>query len=99
MWEPPPSAGPSCERFARADEAPRLDLPLALHLYEPERLDYEVVSQKLEGRARDLDRVGRPVRLHPARHVHGVAPQVVEEPAAPDHSGHDRPRADADAEP
>ena len=39
------------------------------------------------------------MRLHAARHVHRVAPQVVEEAAAADHAGHDRARADADAQP
>jgi hypothetical protein len=45
------SAGPSCERFARAGEAPRLDHALALHVDASDRLDHEVVSQKLERRA------------------------------------------------
>ena len=83
---------------AGADEPPGLDRALALHVDEPDRLGHEVVAQELPRRARDLDLVGGPVRLHPARHVHRVAPQVVEETAASDHSGHDRPRADADAQ-
>ena len=43
-------------------------------------------------------RSGRALRLHPARGVHGVAPQVVEEPLAADDAGDDRAGVDADAE-
>src|SRR5688572_17615794 len=82
----------------RAYEPPRLDLALPLHVHEPDRLGDEVVAQELPGRARDLNLVRRPVRFHPARHVHRVAPQVVEETATPDHASHDRPGADADAQ-
>ena len=89
----------SYERFARTDEAPRFHLALALHVDQPDRLDHEVVAQELPSRPRDLDLVRCSVRLHPAGHVHRVAPEVVEEAPTPDDAGHDRPGADADAEP
>src|SRR3990172_11227507 len=44
----------------------------------------------------DLDLARHSVALHPARGVHRVAPQVVDEPAAADHPGHDGARVDAD---
>src|SRR5918994_450419 len=83
---------------ARTHEPPGFDRALALHLDEPQWLGGEVVAQELPGRASDLDRVGGPMGLHPARHVHGIAPEVVEEAAAPDHAGHHQTRADAHAE-
>src|SRR5918995_6588740 len=83
-------------RFDRPDEPPRLDLALALHLDETERLGEEVVAQALPGRARDLDLVRHAVRLHATRHVDGVAPQVVEEASPPDHAGDHGTGADAD---
>ena len=41
---------------------------------------------------------GVPLRLHPTRHVHRVAPEVVQEALASDDAGHDRPGVDPDPE-
>src|SRR5215213_6345145 len=82
-----------------ADESPGLHLAFAFHVDEPDRLGDEVGAQQLPGRTRDLDLVRCPVRLHAARHVHRVAPEVVEEAAASDHASHDRAGADPDPEP
>ena len=41
---------------------------------------------------------GVPCGFHPTRHVHRVAPEVVQEALASDDAGHDRPRVDADPE-
>ena len=38
------------------------------------------------------------VGIHPARHVHRITPEVVQEALASDDAGHDRPRADPDPE-
>src|SRR5262245_6418919 len=82
-----------------ADKRPGLDLALSLHVDEAAWLGLEVVREQLPGRAGALDRVRRPVRLHSARDVDGVAPEVVEEASPPDHSGDDRAGADPDAKP
>ena len=44
----------------------------------------------------DLDLPREPVRLHAARRVHGVAPEVVDESAPADHACHHRSRVDPD---
>ena len=65
---------------------------------------FRAAARRTPGRARprrgrspgsDRDAVG----LHPARGVHGVAPQVVDELAPADHAGDHRPGVDADAQP
>ena len=38
------------------------------------------------------------MRFHAARHIHRLAPQVVDELLAADHARHYRPRIDSDAE-
>src|SRR5919109_4950151 len=81
-----------------ADEPPGLHLALAFDVDEPHRLGDEVVAQQLPGRPRDLDLVRTPGRLHATRHVHRVAPEVVEKSAAPDHACHDGAGADPDPE-
>ena len=43
-------------------------------------------------------RPGVPVGLHPARHVDGVAPEVVQEPLPSDHAGDYGPGVDPDPE-
>src|SRR5512132_1226034 len=44
----------------------------------------------------DLYLPGQPLGLHPARRVHGVAPEVVDEFAPADDTGHHRSRVDPD---
>src|SRR4029079_7011282 len=82
----------------RAAEIPRLDLAFPLDRDPPARHALELVPDELVGRVGDLDPPGRPVRFHAARGVHRVTPEVVEEPLAPDHAGHDRAGVDPDAE-
>ena len=70
--------------------------PLPLTSIVPRRRADELILQQLVRRARDLDLSGRALGLHPARRVHGVAPEVVEEALRADHAGDDRSGVDAD---
>ena len=73
------------------DEVPGLHRALPLDLDRPTLRADELVLQQIVRRTGDLDLPRRPVRLHPARRVHRVAPQVVQEPLRADHPGDDRP--------
>src|SRR5262245_66393364 len=80
------------------DEVPRLQVAFALHRDRPPRLVDELVLEQLLRRAGDLDPSRAPVRLHAARGVHGVPPEVVQESLPADHARHNRARVDSDAQ-
>src|SRR5207302_2306397 len=61
-------------------------------------LALEVVPEELVSCVGDLDPVRRALRLHPARDVDRVTPEVVQEPLPADDAGDDRARVDPDAQ-
>src|SRR5437763_1161194 len=71
-------------------EEERLGLALALQLDRATRLDIERLAQGRCHRGGDVDPVRFRGRLQPAGHVHGVAPDVVDELPGPDHAGYRR---------
>src|SRR5829696_52146 len=83
---------------ARTHEVPGLDVALALDRDRAPCLELELAAEQLVRRARDLDPPRRAVGLHSAGHVHRVAPEVVQEPLAANHAGHDGARVDPDPE-
>src|SRR5581483_1275080 len=62
------------------DEIPDVDLAFPLDGDRPLRLADELVGQELHRRPGDLDPAGCSARFHPARGVHRVPPEVVQEP-------------------
>src|SRR5205814_8299536 len=72
------------------NQVPGFHLPLALDRDRSPRLAHELVLEQLLRRPGDLDPPRGPLGLHAARGVHSVAPEVVQEPLAADHAGHDR---------
>src|SRR5262249_59275651 len=59
--------------------APRFDAARPLDLDCPAGLAIEFIADQVESIARDLDDAALAVRLHPASHVYGLAPEVVDE--------------------
>src|SRR3954464_6126355 len=82
----------------RSQDVPDLHLALSLDLDRAPGLALELAGDELVRGARDLDSTGRPMRLHAASGVHGVTPEVVQEPLRPDDAGDDRAGVDPDAE-
>ena len=81
--------------LAAAEEGGR-DLAHALDVDQAAGLAFVVGRERLAGRLGDVDPAGQAVRLEPAREVHRVAPDVVDELVDPDHAGDHRPGVDAD---
>src|SRR5919204_318880 len=71
-------------RDALTDQEPRSHWALSLHLDRPAWLALELVVDELVGRVAEVDAPRRAVRLHPARRVHRVAPDVEHELAQAD---------------
>src|SRR5262245_25670755 len=74
-----------------ADDEVRLHPSLALDLDRVARLELEHGRQERLGRRGHVNAPWHAVRLHAARRVHGVAPQVVDELLLADDTGDDRP--------
>jgi hypothetical protein len=70
------------------DEVPGLDLAFALDRDSSPGLADELACEQVFRRSGDLDPARGPVRLHPTRDVHRIAPEVLEESLPPDHAGH-----------
>src|SRR6476660_1979669 len=81
---------------ASPDQVPRLHVALALDRDGSARLADELVLDQLLRGSGDLDAVGRPLRLHAARGIDRVTPQVIQEALAADDAGNDGTRVDAD---
>src|SRR5262245_23875007 len=73
-------------RASLADQEPRAHRTLPLHIDHPPRLALELVADELVRRFADLDTPRQAIRLHPARGVHGIAPDVEDEFPQTDHS-------------
>src|SRR6266540_4771823 len=80
------------------DEDVRVHLTLALDADEAAPFTDEPVFDQGEGCPADLDRPRQALRLHPARRVDDIAPEVVSELVGPDDPGTDRTGVDPDAE-
>ncbi len=80
------------------DEEPGRGRPHALHLDGASPLAAEPGAEAIGHLAGDLDPARDARRLHAAGHVHGVAPDVVDELAAADDARDDRSVVHADAE-
>src|SRR5262249_29129677 len=76
----------------------RLELALALDRDGAARLEAVGGGEARVDLGGDVDGAGGAVRLHAARRVHGVAPQVVDELALADHARDDGAGVDADAD-
>src|SRR5437868_9794141 len=83
---------------AFADEEPRAHRALPLHLDRPARLAVELVADELVGRVAQVDSPRYAVRLHPARRVHGISPDIEHELPQADYPAHAGPAAHADPE-
>src|ERR671936_2856362 len=83
-------------RDALADKEPRSHRALSLHLDRPAWLALELVLDELIGRVAEVDAPRHAVRLHPARRVHGVAPDVEHELAHADDPAHAGPAVHAE---
>src|SRR5207253_2612991 len=81
---------------AFADEKPRAHRALPLHLDRPARLAVELVADELVGRVAQLYPPRHAVRLHPARRVHGISPDIEHELPQADYPAHAGPAAHAD---
>ena len=71
--------------------------PLPADVDHAARLELQGILQALVRRLGDLHPARDAVRFHPARGVHGVAPDVVDELPEPDHAGDGRARLDPDS--
>src|SRR5687767_6951507 len=80
------------------DEEPRAHRALPLHVDRPARLALEVVADELVRRFAEVDPPRHAVRLHAARGVHGVAPDVENELSQSDDPAHAGPAVYADPE-
>src|SRR5688500_7529543 len=83
---------------ALADEEPRAHRALPLHVDRPARLALEVVADELVRRFAEVDPPWHAVRLHPARGVHGIAPDIEHELSQTDDPAHAGAAVDADPE-
>src|SRR6266571_6474494 len=83
---------------AFADEKPRAHRGLPLHLDRPARLALELVADELVGRVAQVDSPRHAVRLHPARRVHRIAPDIEHELPQADDPGHAGPAVHTDPE-
>src|SRR5437867_12952097 len=83
---------------AFADEKPRAHRTLPLHLDRPARLAVELVADELVGRVAQVDSPRHAVRLHPARRVHGIAPDIEHELPQADDPAHAGPAVHTDPE-
>src|SRR4029450_557123 len=80
------------------DEDVRVHLTLALDADEAAPFADEPVFDQGEGCPADLDGPRQALRLHPARRVDDIAPEVVSELVGPDDPVNDRTGVDPDAE-
>src|SRR5438094_872061 len=83
---------------AFADEKPRAHRALPLHLDRSARLAGELVADELVGRVAQVDPPRHAVRLHPARRVHRIAPDVEHELPQADDPADAGPAIHADPE-
>src|SRR5712691_9834283 len=83
---------------AFAEEKPRAHRTLPLHLDRTARLAVELVADELVRRVTQVDPPRHAVRLHPARRVHGIAPDVEHELPQTDDPADAGPAVHADPE-
>src|SRR5436189_3211243 len=82
----------------RVEEEMRSHPPLALDVDDAALLELEPLRQPGSRAVRDMDGTGDSLRLHPARRVDRVTPQVVAELLDADHARHDGTDVDSDPE-
>src|SRR5206468_12178247 len=83
---------------AFAEEKPRAHRTLPLHLDRPARLAVELVADELVGRVAQVDPPRYAVRFHPARCIHGIAPDIEHELPQADDPADAGPAVHADPE-
>src|SRR4051794_37972714 len=82
----------------RLSQEPRLHRTLPLYLNRRSRFQEELILQPLICRLGYLNFTGLPGCLHPRRHIHSIAPHIIEELASPNHASYDRTAGDADTD-
>src|ERR1700722_8664976 len=86
------------KRRPSADDVPHLRGARSLDVHQSKRLAVERVLDQVVGAARDLNTAAAAMRLHAARQVDRLAPQIIDEFLATNDTGDHGTRIDSDAE-
>src|ERR1700722_9941892 len=86
------------KRRPSADDVPHLRGTRSLDVHQSQRLAVERVLDQVVGAARDLNTAAAAMRLHAARQVDRLAPQIIDEFLATNDTGDHGTRIDSDAE-